>query len=857
MEFKKIQLNGFKSFAEKTDFLIEEGLTGIVGPNGCGKSNIVESLRWCMGETSAKSMRGSGMEDVIFSGTSNKPSKNIAEVLITLDNQDKDGPNQYNNLDHIEIRRKIEKDKGSKFYINNKEVRAKDAQMFFADLSTGAHSPSLISQGRIGALVTAKPVDRRAVLEEAAGIAGLHVRRHEAELRLDAAENNLKRADELRRQQEKQLANLQKQAEEATKYKVISEEIKKIEAGLYYLRLKDIDHEMKLENEINSEAEDEVGGFNMQINNIENLIKNETTKVNPLREKNIENLSKLQRLNLELKSLDEESDRTKKEIENIKNSLKTIEEDIDREKSIIIDATSNEKRLREEKNELIEIDSKYYETEKKSDEDLAKAVEKLNEEQKSVEKIINIFGGENFEKNISKLNEIKSQLNYAKNYLKEQKLDDVANILETSNANLDDIINSFENSENKNKIKEIISKNENIKKFQEDYANSFSKNQSIKNESIKRNERIKTIETEIESWINLLTNSEKMVTELNARKNKLSEKLNKLETEPQTQAEKKGQISESLRTSEIEKQEDETTINEIDKKINSLRSDLSSTQEKMIQIRERRASSSATINGLKQRRNDLLERIQTELNLNENNILEFSDLKKMENLPDTIEQEELLDARKREREKLGSVNLRADEETNKYETEIKTMEQDRQDLVSAIIKLKESINELNQKGRVKLLDAFEKVNRKFNEVYTKLFNGGNAKLELVDSDDPLEAGLELLVSPPGKRLQSITLLSGGEQALTALSLIFAVFLTNPSPICVLDEVDAPLDDANVTRFCNLLDELTKITSTRFVIVTHHALTMSKMDRLYGITMPEKGISQLVAVDLQKAESMVA
>ena len=857
MEFKKIQLNGFKSFAEKTDFLIEEGLTGIVGPNGCGKSNIVESLRWCMGETSAKSMRGSGMEDVIFSGTSNKPSKNIAEVLITLDNQDKDGPNQYNNLDHIEIRRKIEKDKGSKFYINNKEVRAKDVQMFFADLSTGAHSPSLISQGRIGGLVTAKPVDRRAVLEEAAGIAGLHVRRHEAELRLDAAENNLKRADELRRQQEKQLANLQKQAEEATKYKIISEEIKKIEAGLYYLRLKDIDREMKLENEINSEAEDEVGGFNMQINNIENLIKNETTKVSPLREKNIENLSKLQRLNLELKSLDEESDRTKKEIENIKNSLKTLEEDIDREKSIIIDATSNEKRLREEKNELIEIDSKYYETEKKSDEDLAEAVEKLNEEQKSVEKIINIFGGENFEKNISKLNEIKSQLNYAKNYLKEQKLDDVANILETSNANLDDIINSFENSENKNKIKEIISKNENIKKFQEDYANSFSKNQSIKNESIKRNERIKTIETEIESWINLLTNSEKMVTELNARKNKLSEKLNKLETEPQTQAEKKGQISESLRTSEIEKQEDETTINEIDKKINSLRSDLSSTQEKMIQIRERRASSSATISGLKQRRNDLLERIQTELNLNGNNILEFSDLEKMENLPDTIEQEELLDARKRDREKLGSVNLRADEETNKYKTEIKTMEQDRQDLVSAIIKLKESINELNQKGRVKLLDAFEKINRKFNEVYTKLFNGGNAKLELVDSDDPLEAGLELLVSPPGKRLQSITLLSGGEQALTALSLIFAVFLTNPSPICVLDEVDAPLDDANVTRFCNLLDELTKITSTRFVIVTHHALTMSKMDRLYGVTMPEKGISQLVAVDLQKAESMVA
>jgi len=857
MEFKKIQLNGFKSFAEKIDFLIEEGLTGIVGPNGCGKSNIVESLRWCMGETSAKSMRGSGMEDVIFSGTSNKPSKNIAEVSITLVNQDKDGPHQYKNLDHIEIKRKIEKDKGSKFYINSKEVRAKDAQMFFADLSTGAHSPSIIGQGRIGALVTAKPVDRRAILEEAAGIAGLHVRRHEAELRLEAAENNLKRADELRRQQEKQLVNLQKQAEEATKYKLISEEIKKIEAGLYYLRLKDIDHEIKVENEINSEAEDEVGGFNMQINNIENLIKNETTKVKPLREKNFENLSKLQRLNLELKSLDEESDRTKKEIENIKNSLKTIEEDIDREKSIIIDAKSNEKRLKEEKNDLIEIDSKYYETEKKSDEDLAVSIEKLNKEQKSVELIVNLVSGENLEKNVSKLSEIKNQLTHAKSSLEQQKLDEVASIIEASKVDLDEIINSFNNSENKSKISEIASKNENIKKFQEEYAKSFSKNQSIKNESIKRNERIKTIKTEIESWINLLSNSEKMINELNTRKNKLSEKFNKLESEPQTQAEKKGQISENLRASEIEKEKDEATINEIDEKINSLRTDLSSSQEKMIQIRERRASSFATIGGLKQRRNDLLERINTELNLNENNLLEFSGLEKLENLPDTVEQEELLDAKKRDREKLGSVNLRADEETTKYEVEIKKMEQDRQDLATAIIKLKESINELNLKGRKRLLEAFEKVNRKFNEVYTKLFNGGNAKLELVDSDDPLEAGLELLVSPPGKRLQSITLLSGGEQALTALSLIFAVFLTNPSPICVLDEVDAPLDDSNVTRFCSLLNELTKITTTRFIIVTHHALTMSKMDRLYGITMPEKGISQLVAVDLQKAETMVA
>tara|TARA_B100001063_G_scaffold242702_1_gene271900 strand:- start:811 stop:3207 length:2397 start_codon:yes stop_codon:yes gene_type:complete len=798
MEFKKIQLNGFKSFADKTNFLIEDGLTGIVGPNGCGKSNIVESLRWVMGETSAKSMRGSGMEDVIFSGTSNKPSKNIAEVSVTVANQNNEGPIQFRELDEVNVRRKIEKDKGSKFYINEKEVRARDAQMFFADLSTGAHSPSMISQGRIGALVTAKPTDRRTILEEAAGISGLHVRRHEAELRLNAAENNLKRADELRRQQEKQLANLQKQAEEATKYKNISDDIKKIEAGLYYLKLLEIDKEIRIENEINTEAEVEVTGFNNKILEIENLIKSETDKVAPLREKNIENLSKIQRLNLELQNLDKENTRIQDEIENIKKSLKTFDEDIIREKGIVIDANSNEKRLKEEKNELIELDSKYYETEKKSNEDLSSIKSKLNLE---IDKIIELIN--------SKKNE------------------EATTLLEKCKLSI------------------------------EEYADSYSKNQNIKKESTKRNERISVIDKEIESWKNLLINSEKMLIELSDRKNKLNLQLEKLDNEPRLQAEKKGQISEGLRIAKEEKTKNESIIFVTDEKIENLRTQLNEIQEQSIQIRERKASSGATIEGLKKRKNDLLDRITSELNLTEENILENSDLFGKEELPDAVNQEDLLDKKKQEREKLGSVNLKADEETNKYETEIKKMEQDRADLVTAIIKLKDSINELNQKGRERLIEAFDKVNRKFNEVYTKLFNGGNAKLELVDSDDPLEAGLEMLVSPPGKRLQSITLLSGGEQALTALSLVFAVFLTNPSPICVLDEVDAPLDDANVTRFCNLLEELIKITNTKFIIVTHHALTMSKMNRLYGVTMPEKGISQLVAVDLQKAESMVA
>ena len=857
MEFKKIELNGFKSFAEKTTFLIEEGLTGIVGPNGCGKSNIVESLRWCMGETSAKSMRGSGMEDVIFSGTSNKPSKNIAEVLINLSNKNKDGSIQYRELEEVEIKRKIEKDKGSRFFINGKEVRAKDAQMFFADLSTGAHSPSIISQGRIGALVTAKPVDRRAILEEAAGISGLHARRHEAELRLDAAENNLKRADELRRQQERQLASLIKQAEEATKYKNISDEIKKIEAGLYYLRLKDIEKDINLENEINLEAENEIKNFNEIILKIENEINSENGKLIPIKERNVENLSKIQRLNLELKSIDDETIRVKNEIENTKKSIKTLDEDINREKSIVIDAKSNEKRIKEEKADLIEIDSKYYQTEKSSNEDMEKAKGKLQVEQNKVEEILKAFSPILVKNNINTLEKIKANINKAKDFIKNQEYVKAENVLDDCNLEVSIVLQNINEGEDSEKILKIISKNNNIKELQEQYASFYSKNENIKKESLKRNERIKTIDTEIQSWNNLLINSEKMIQQLNQRKYTLEVKLNELEKEPQSQAEKKGQISESLRLSEKEKDENEKVISELEQKIKLQRDKLNNNKEKTIEIRERKASSGATIDGLKKRKDDLLERVETDLQLNENNLLEFSNLDSKDEFPDSVMQEELLDEKKRQREKLGSVNLRADEEQTKYQNEIKTMEKDRQDLVTAIIKLKESINELNQKGRERLLEAFEKVNRKFNEVYTKLFNGGNAKLELVDSEDPLDAGLEMLVSPPGKRLQSSTLLSGGEQALTALSLIFAVFLTNPAPICVLDEVDAPLDDANVTRFCNLLEELTKITSTRFIIVTHHALTMSKMDRLYGVTMPEKGISQLVAVDLQRAESMVA
>ena len=858
MEFKKIELIGFKSFVERTPFFIEKGLTGIVGPNGCGKSNIVEAIRWCMGETSAKSMRGTGMEDVIFSGTANKTSKNIAEVTLTLDNSNKDGPLQFKELDLINVKRRIEKDKGSRYFVNNKEVRARDAQTFFADLSTGAHSPSMISQGRIGALVTAKPTDRRTILEEAAGISGLHARRHESELRLNSAENNLKRADELRRQQEKQLENLKKQAAEASKYKLISQEIKKIEAGLYFIKLNEIEKEIESTREITGETDDEISGLTIEINHNNKLLEEANIKLKPLRDKNIEILSKLQRLNLEFQNLEDEEKRAKVDKDRLIKLQNTIEIDMEREKNIISDAQSNEKRLNEEKNTLIDTEKKYYDLEKQTQSDLQISTEELKNEQDKLERISKNLSINNSGKNFtSYLNNINQNLEQAIKHLENNDNENTKNKIDETINSIKSEIKRLESIKTENLTDEITQLTSKIKIAQEKYALSLSKHESIKTETIKRQERIKNIDTEIQNWKNLKFNSEKMSKELNERINKIKNDLESITKLPEKIAIKKGQLMQNTSNTENEKISLSDELVKSEDEYQKINKQLKDVEQKMMLSRENKARSGATLEGLEKRKKDMVDNIKNDLNISEKNLLDHSDLKNIENLPNVVEQEDKLDAKKNDRERLGSVNLRADEETVQYKQTIIKMEKDREDLVAAIAKLRNSINELNQKGRERLVDAFEKVNKKFNEVYTKLFSGGNAKLEFVESEDPLEAGLEMLVSPPGKRLQSITLLSGGEQALTALSLIFAVFLTSPAPICILDEVDAPLDDANVTRFCALLEELTKITQTKFVIITHHALTMSRMDRLYGVTMAEKGISQIVSVDLQKAEELVA
>ena len=809
MKFKEIEVSGFKSFADKTNFYFEKGLTGIVGPNGCGKSNVVEALRWAMGETSAKSLRGSGMEDVIFNGTSNRPSKNICEVSIKLENNDDVA--QFKGIPEIEIKRKLEKDKGSKYYINGKEVRAKDVQIVFADLSTGPHSPSMVSQGRVGALITAKPTDRRAILEEAAGIAGLHARRHEAELRLNAAENNLKKADDLMKQTENQLKNLVKQAEEASKYKEISDEIRRYEAAIIFLNSIQVEKEIEENKDKLNEFEDEISAVNIEKNFNENEIEKLKAEIKPVNIKSNELSSNLQKLKIEFDQINKDEERVKIEIEKIKKDIKLTYSDISREKEIIANSTNNEERLIKERNDIAEVEKNYYEIEKAATDDYKDSLNQLNKAKEALKsffnKLINIV------KNKEEINEDAIQQEFNK---------------------------EFENIENQ----------------QEKYASRFGKYDLVKQEAIKRKERLNNIDKEIQNWRDLKENSTNKLGELKEKVNSLENGLEKEEDKPRQIAEKRGSYQQNIKNIEEDIEGIKSNLIIKENKINELNLALKKINESTLQKTEFRVRSQTIIEGLRSKLKELQQKSLIDFNIDLNGIADFSKIENLNQL--SIEDaQNHLDLLKKSRESMGAVNLRADNETKELQDKIDKMMNDRKDLVHGLQKLKSSINDLNQKGRERLLDAFEKVNRKFNDVYTKLFAGGNARLELIESDDPLEAGLELLVSPPGKKLQSITLLSGGEQALTALALIFAVFLINPAPICVLDEVDAPLDDANVTRFNGLLEELTRLTDTKFVIITHHALTMSKMNRLYGVTMAERGVSQLVAVNLDKAEELVA
>ena len=1028
MKFKKIKILGFKSFVDQTDFDIEHGLTGIVGPNGCGKSNVVESLRWCMGETSPKSMRSSGMEDVIFSGTSDRPARNNAEVTIFLDNQDRSAPAEFNNEEEIQIKRKIEIDKGSEYRINGKEVRARDVQRLFADLSTGAHSPSLISQGRVGALINAKPIDRRAVLEEAAGISGLHSRRHEAELKLKGAETNLQRLKDIMKQLNAQVSSLRKQAEQAETYKNISQEIERLEGIVMYLKWYNLKDSFEKSDGDLKNSEQLIREFTLQVTQATTLHAQANEKIKPLREKEIEAAAKLNRINLERESLDKEEERIKELKNSLEQSLQQIIGDLERENYQLEEAGKDLEALENRKDELgdavlisnelnkqstqvrhikeeasdirkkIDDKSNYIADQRAELKSTEVSIQEIEEKSfKLNEKIINIkddltsmgYSEEdlatndddhkvsllkdekndleirisNLEEDIKKYESIKTtsrddwqrtevsseNIKTRETTLKEveeydnplkwtslfkekfyNSLRDVTGQVNDANQISQSAKNSYDRAssdardaitlsmqireELRQKNEEIVIYNEKITKSSSDLSrlkeakriseeelssidakrielinkkNSINNISSIENEIIQfrinlslkdsmisdelnkestLRVRFEEIEKKHIEWKNekeklskKITSSSEHIENLKTRKIRNQNELEKIRNQPEIIAEKRGQLIETKSFAETERKFAADRVAESEQELKRFEDTLRRSQNDLANIRESKGRTEATKELAEARLKELEIESQERFNCLPNNIIETLNISDdHETMNKNFEKTERdLERFKQQRETLGAVNLRADLETKEIDDELEKMKTEKDDLESAIRKMRESIEELNKEGRARLLKAFETVNNHFKDVFVKLFNGGKAHLELVDADDPLEAGLEMMVSPPGKKLQSMSLLSGGEQALTAMSLIFAIFLTNPSPICVLDEVDAPLDDANVERFCNLLNDITDKTNTKFLIITHHALTMSRMDRLFGVTMAERGVSQIVSVDLKKAEEIGA
>ena len=861
MKFKKIKILGFKSFVDPTEIVIESGLTGIVGPNGCGKSNVVESLRWCMGETSAKSMRGSGMEDVIFSGTADRPARNNAEVTIFLDNEERKAPSEFNDQTEIQIKRKIEVEKGSDYKINGRDVRARDVQRLFADLSTGAHSPSLISQGRVGALINAKPIDRRSVLEEAAGISGLHSRRHEAELKLKGAETNLQRVKDLMKQLTNQINSLKKQAEQAETYRSISSEINKLEGIVLFLKWSTLKDSFEKSDENLKDSETQIQKYTLQVTQAtsEQLRANE--KIKPLREKEIEAAAKLNRINLERDTLDQEEERIKDEKRNLENSIQQIISDSEREQFQLEDATKdlatlNSRRDLDNEDKTTEISNEIIDQLKSEKDSLEDKISNLDQEIEQYNQIKNSRRNE-WQNTLINSENLKSRSSTLKDV---EGYDNPANWTEIFSKRFYDDYNKINQ-----KVIEANKTSENAK-INYDKANNDAKNAATLSLQLREELRQKDVEQKQSDWMyefqrlnKTINSSQDQINKLSERKIKSEAELEKISSRPEEIAQRRGQLIETKGFAETERQFASDRLAEADNELKKIEENLRKAQNDLANIRESKGRTEATKELAESRLKELEIESQDKFNSLPINLINTLSINEdLDTMRKNQERTEIrLDRLKQQRETMGAVNLRADLETKEIDDELEKMTTEKDDLENAIKKMRVSIEDLNKEGRTRLLKAFDSVNSHFKDVFVKLFNGGKAHLELVDADDPLEAGLEMMVSPPGKKLQSMSLLSGGEQALTALSLIFAVFLTNPSPICVLDEVDAPLDDANVDRFCGLLDSITEKTNTKFLIITHHALTMSRMDRLFGVTMAERGVSQIVSVDLKKAEEIGA
>ncbi len=1151
MRFSKLRLNGFKSFVDPTDLLISDGLTGVVGPNGCGKSNLLEALRWVMGENRPTAMRGGGMEDVIFAGAASRPARNFAEVSITIDNSDRLAPAGFNDSDTLEVVRRITRDAGSAYKANSKDVRARDVQMLFADASTGSHSPALVRQGQISELINAKPKSRRRILEEAAGISGLYQRRHEAELKLRGTETNLARVDDVIEQLANQLAQLARQARQAARYRTIGDELRKSEGLLLYRRWKEADEaraqsqaeltertklaaqaegaartaskireaseeklpalreeeaiagavlqrltvqrdtlkaqetqalqmiealtsrisqlarDMEREAELNKDAGETIKRLEWEQEQISKASQGHDVRLQNASEESSNGASILQEREAALAQLTEdvarlaarhhsahrlqedsrktlekneaEAERARETVTSSKELLTRSGQDFEAAKAAQIAATAGaeaaETALAQADDaraaaQAREADARAHRSEAEGEANalraevgaLIKLVERDTAEGGQVLDVLQVQSG--YEKALGAAladdlrapeigpkgcsgwavlpaypvsqtlpDGIRSLTNYvtvpevlarrmgqvglvsaqdgarlqadlkpgqrlvslegdlwrwdgfragaqdapSAAALRLQQLNRLVELkrdLEEARAKAEGtaLAHDLLSSELKRLTAEdqqmrearrtadraVSEANRALSKAEADKSIAAGKLENLglavarfedeataarlrlreadnsvaglanlgtargevedtkmtveaaritmmskraaldelRREGEARTKRRQEITKEVSGWRHRLETAEKRICELSARKAQSQGELKEASAAPEEIAAKRDELSDAIGDAEKRRRQAADNLAEAETGLRSGVGIERDAERRASQAREARARSEARADAAKETVAYAAERINEEQQTTPQNLLENLDAD-----PDKMPTSENIEANvnrlKRQRDALGAVNLRAEEDAREVQQEHDTLLGEKTDLEEATKKLRSGISSLNREGRERLLTAFEQVNSNFGLLFSHLFGGGEAKLVLVESDDPLDAGLEIMCQPPGKKLSTLSLLSGGEQTLTALALIFAVFLANPAPICVLDEVDAPLDDANVTRFCDMLDEMTRRTDTRFLIITHHAVTMARMDRLFGVTMGELGVSQLVSVDLKKAETLVA
>ena len=1143
MKLTRLRLLGFKSFVEPTDFLIEPGLTGVVGPNGCGKSNLVEALRWVMGETSHKSLRAADMDDVIFSGAGTRPSRNHAEVAIHIDNSARKAPAEFNAHETLDVSRRIQRDLGSTYRINGREVRARDVHILFADASTGSRSPALVHQGRIGEIIQAKPEQRRRVLEEAAGISGLHARRHEAELRLRAAEHNLGRLEEVINQLVVQIDALKRQARQAVRYRAVAQQVRKAEATLFHLRWVGANAEL-------AEAERAMGSAM-------HLVAERTgeqaaaskrqamaaAELPALREAEAKAAAALQRLILARDALEREEARAKERLAELDRRLHQLGEDIERERRLAEDAVSALSRLAAEETsllqetgatevrrasvaacvaeaeaalsgsernfdaltgtladltarrhalesairehtdrldrvgvEIVRVESGLNEPSVVQHADLAtlagaaamaqasltaaeaaavraeaahsgarqalevaraplaeaeKRTQRLDTEAKTLARLLHIdtknlwpaviddlnvekdyeaalgaalgddleapvdpsapmrWGGAAIDpadpalpagaealadhvqapkeldrrlKQIglvtreeasrlvpmlrpgqrlvsregdlwrwdgfsvaanapagaarrlagkNRLADIEAELEGARREMAERRqavgiaeaelaltaeaetaarsnwrtlqreadsardrcaeaereasrkatrLSALGEAMARLTANRDETAAARAEAERAlmslppsvNAEAQLASVRGAIERERAQLAEARAQSQALAREAEIATQRLATICGDRERWSERHDGTDAQIRTLAARADEAKTERAALEDAPRIFEEKRRGLIGEIERAEAGRNAAADRLAEGENALAEADRDVRAALEAMASAREQAARAEERCEGDRRRLADVTHEIHEMLEVEPGEVAALAGVAPGRELPQVADVEANLERLRRERERLGAVNLRAEEELREVETRQGSLTAERDDLVEAIKRLRQGIQNLNREARERLLSSFELVNKHFKHLFTELFAGGTAELQLIESDDPLEAGLEIIAKPPGKKPATLSLLSGGEQALTALALIFAVFLTNPAPICVLDEVDAPLDDHNIERFCDLLDEMTGSTDTRFVIITHNPITMARMNRLYGVTMAERGVSQLVSVDLEGA-----